>query len=122
MKRQLVIALTLSIPVLAAAQSSRSFPCTQGSSARRVEIAYSSSAEVPCEVRYYKEGESSPQVLWSAATQSGYCEMQARDFVAKLQAMGWVCSDSGTSQAPPAVQAAPRGDDTEVLEAARERN
>jgi hypothetical protein len=122
MKRQLAIALTLSLPALAAAQSSRSFPCTQGNLARRVEIAYSGSADVPCEVRYFKDGESTPQVLWSAAIQAGYCETQARDFVAKLQAMGWVCSDSGTSQAPAPAQAPARGDDTEVLEAGGERN
>jgi hypothetical protein len=118
MKPQLIIALTVLIPAVAAAQSSRSYPCTQGSLTRRVEVAYSSSAEVPCEVRYFKESESSPQVLWSATTQSGYCEAQARDFVARLQGMGWVCSDSGTSDAPAAAQAPRAGDDTEVLEAA----
>ncbi len=118
MKRQLVIALGVWIPAVAAAQSSRSFPCTQGNLTRRVEVVYSSPAEVPCEVRYFKESESSPQVLWNATTQSGYCETQARGFVARLQAMGWVCSDSGTSQAPAAAQAPRAADDTEVLEAA----
>jgi hypothetical protein len=122
MKRQLmIVALAVSIPTVVAAQSNRSYPCTNGNLTRRVEVAYSGATEVPCEVRYFKENETSPQVLWSATVQSGYCEAQARDFVAKLQGMGWVCSDSGTSRAESAAAAPRAGDDTEVLGAGAKR-
>jgi hypothetical protein len=123
MKRQLfIVALAVSIPTVAAAQSNHSYPCTNGGVTRRVEVAYSGATDVPCEVRYVKEGSATPQVLWSASTQSGYCEAQAREFVAKLQGMGWVCSDSGTAQAP-AAPAEPRaGDDTAVLGAGERPN
>jgi hypothetical protein len=125
MKSQLlIVALALSIPTVVAAQSNHGYPCTNGGLTRRVEVVYAGATDVPCEVRYFKEGEATPQVLWSATTQAGYCEAQAREFVARLQGMGWVCSDSGTSQAAgPAPGAAPRaGDDTAVLGAGGERN
>jgi hypothetical protein len=97
MKRQLILlALACLAPALVAAQTNRTNACTQGSLMRRVEVVYTTSAEVPCEVRYTKE-DGSTQVLWRAATQKGYCEMQARDFVAKLQGLGWTCTDEGTS-------------------------
>jgi hypothetical protein len=122
MKRQvMIVALAVSIPAVAGAQSNHSNTCTSGNLTRRVEIAYSGAADVPCEVRYFKEGDASPQVLWSATTESGYCESQARDFISKLQGMGWVCSDSGTAS-PQSTVAAPRpSDDTEVLEAGGKR-
>jgi len=123
MKRQLtIVALAVSIPTIVVAQSNRTFPCTNGDLTRRIEVAYAGAADVPCEVRYFKDGEASPQVLWRATTQSGYCEAQALDFVAKLQGMGWVCSDSGSSQAPPAAAAPRAGDDTEVLGAGTPRD
>jgi len=65
---------------------------------RRVELAYTTSAEVPCEVRYTKE-DGSTQVLWRAASEKGYCETQARDFVAKLQSLGWTCARDGAARA-----------------------
>ena len=122
MKRQLtIVALAVSIPAVAAAQSNHSNTCTSGSLTRRVEVAYAGAADVPCEVRYLKDGAASPQVLWSATTRSGYCESQARDFIAKLLGLGWVCSDSGAARAQSAVAAPRAGDDTEVLEAAGKR-
>jgi hypothetical protein len=101
MKRPLIVlSLACLVPGLVAAQTNRANACTHGSLMRRVEVAYTTSAEVPCEVRYTKE-DGSTQVLWRAATEKGYCETQARDFVAKLQGMGWTCTDEGT--APQAV-------------------
>jgi hypothetical protein len=97
MKRQLIVlALASLAPALATAQTSRTNACTNGSMTRRIEVAYTGSGEVPCEVRYTKE-DGTTQVLWRAATQKGYCEAQARDFVAKLQGLGWTCTDEGTS-------------------------
>jgi hypothetical protein len=106
-QKLLVLALAGLLPGIVAAQSNRNYECTNSGDMRRVEVAYTTSSEVPCEVRYYKEG--TPQVLWQAQNQTGYCEAQARDFVAKLQTMGWTCSDTGT-EAAPAVR-----DDTEAL-------
>ena len=125
MKRPLTIAaLAMSIATVAAAQSNYVYPCTNGNGARRVEIAYEGSTGLPCEVRYFKDNNSTPQVLWRATTETGYCEAQAREFVAKLQGMGWICTDSGTrtSQAA-APAAAPReADDTGVLGAGSARD
>jgi hypothetical protein len=100
MKRPLVtLVLVTALPSLAAAQSVRSYTCSQGNLTRRVEVAQLGAAEVPCEVRYFKEGQTAPQVLWNAQSEAGYCETQARDFVAKLQGLGWVCSDVGSAPA-----------------------
>jgi hypothetical protein len=114
-QRWSVLSFAALLPALVAAQSSRTYECTNAGNVRRVEIAYATAADVPCEVRYHKvsEAPSAPQVLWQAATQSGYCEARAQEFVAKLQGWGWTCADSGTSQAAPARE----GDDTAVLEA-----
>ncbi|HLF11583.1 MAG TPA: hypothetical protein VJA26_10225 [Gammaproteobacteria bacterium] len=99
MKQKLfVLMMWILLPGIVVAQSNRNYECTNGGDVRRVEVAYATGAEVPCEVRYYKEG--TPEVLWRAQTQTGYCEAQARDFVAKLQSMGWTCSDTGTEAAP----------------------
>jgi hypothetical protein len=100
-------------------QSNRNYQCTMAGLSRRVEVAYTSAAAVPCEVRYYKgsEGQSEPQVLWSAQNETGYCERQAEEFVAKLQGMGWTCTDAGTS----GDTGRPEGDDTAVLGAGREQ-
>jgi hypothetical protein len=100
MKRPLVtLVLVSALPSPAAAQSVRTYTCTQGDLTRRVEVARLGAADVPCEVRYFKEGETDPQVLWNAQAEAGYCEAQARDFVAKLQGFGWVCSDAGSAPA-----------------------
>ncbi len=102
------------MPAMTFAQSTRSYPCTQGNLARRVDVVYLGSGDVPCEVRYYKEGQE-PEVLWRASVESGYCEAQARDFVSKLQGFGWVCSDAGSA---PAARG-PGADDTADLAAGR---
>jgi hypothetical protein len=97
MKKPLaIVVLVACVPALAVAQSTRSYSCTNGNLTRRVEVAHVGAADVPCEVRYYKEGEE-PQVLWRAEVDSGYCEAQARDFIVKLQGLGWTCSDAGST-------------------------
>ena len=122
MQRPVVIAaFAVSISMAVAAQSDQTFPCTNGSLTRRVEIAYAGAADLPCEVRYFKEGDATPHVLWRATTKAGYCEAQARDFVAKLEGIGWVCSDSGRVPATPAAAAPRSGDDTDVLGAGTKR-
>ncbi len=61
MQRPLVIAaFAVSISTAVAAQSDQTFPCTNGGFTRRVEIAYAGAADLPCEVRYFKEGDATP--------------------------------------------------------------
>ncbi len=121
MKQRLTVLAWTALAAIASspvfAQNNRNYECAMGGLSRRVEVAYTSAAAVPCEVRYYKdsEGQSGPQVLWSAQNQAGYCEQQAQDFVSKLQSMGWTCTDTGTSGGSPR----PAGDDTAVLGAGR---
>jgi hypothetical protein len=109
-QKSFTFVMAVALPAIAAAQGNRSYECTSAGETRRVEVAYPSGGELPCEVRYLKGGV--PQVLWSAEREAGYCETQARDFISKLQGMGWVCSDLGTE-----AEAAPP-DDTDVLEPA----
>lgn len=89
-------ALAVLVSGAALAQDNHDYQCTMGPLSRRVEVAYTTAAAVPCEVRYYKEaaGQDAAQVLWSAQNKAGYCEQKAKDFVAKLQGLGWMCSDS----------------------------
>jgi hypothetical protein len=117
MKSLALVVLAACVPAVASAQNTRSYPCTNGGLTRRVEVAYLGTADVPCEVRYHKEGED-PVVLWRATVDSGYCEAQAQDFILKLQGLGWTCSDAGSA---PAASAPPpaREDDTAALAADR---
>jgi len=109
------------LPVIAWAQSGDNYRCTFNNLVRRVEIIYETGVAVPCEVHYYKDDEApgQRQVLWQASNESGYCESRTRDFVARLQDMGWSCAAAAAGGAAPA---GPTGreaaDDTDVLEAA----
>ena len=121
MKQRLMVsgcaAVAAVVSSAAFAQGNRNYECTMAGLTRRVEVAYTNGEAVPCEVRYYKEseGQSEPQVLWSAQNETGYCESKAQDFVAKLQGLGWTCTDTGTSGSAER----PAGDDTDVLGAGR---
>jgi hypothetical protein len=119
-QRLIVLGLAALVTGIASAQNNRTYECSYAGMMRRVEVAYTTGEAVPCEVRYYKqtEGADAPQVLWSAQHETGYCEEQARQFVAKLQGLGWTCSDQGTTGSAPA---RPPGDDTDVLRAGPEQ-
>lgn len=114
MVRTFLVLAAAMAPMLAVAQGSTMYHCTNGSAVREVEIAYPRGGGVPCEVRYYKDGV--PEVLWSADHQVGYCEAQAREFLMRLASIGWKCGDAGAGVPPTAP--APR-DDTGVLGADR---
>ena len=117
MKRSLaILVLAALLPAAAIAQSTRTYECSSGALTRRLVVAYLGAGEVPCEVRYSKEGEET-QVLWHAGIVSGYCEVQARDFIVKLQGLGWTCADIGS--APVAAAPVPPTDDTAALGAGR---
>jgi hypothetical protein len=109
--RYFVLPLAMLLPLLAAGQSNNNYRCTQGNLVRRVEIVYETGVAVPCEVHYHKDTEAPGQreVLWQAFNESGYCEARTREFVARLQGLGWAC---GAAQG---ADEAPRRDDTDVL-------
>lgn len=80
--------LFVSLPVLAG--QPQTTQCTRGDSVRLIEVVYPDGGELPCEVRYTREGEQ--QVLWRARNEAGYCEQKAADFVAKQRGWGYQCT------------------------------
>lgn len=112
--------LAATLPGFAYGQGSETYQCSYGDLQRRVEILHEAGAEVPCEVHYYKDTEApgDRQVLWHAASEAGYCERKAEEFIAKLQGWGWNCGqgDDSGPDAEQAVEAPPEKiDDTELL-------
>jgi hypothetical protein len=106
LQRTLGFALAAALPLTAMAQSGDRFQCMMGGNVRRVEIFYETGAAVPCEVQYFKDSEAPGQreVLWRAQNQSGYCEARAREFIMRLESLGFECmAEAGVS------------DDTDVL-------
>lgn len=67
--------------------------CQMEDKHRTVQVAYTGEGDVPCEVRYTKEGVT--EVLWRASNETGYCEKKAKEFVEKQKGWGWQCHDSG---------------------------
>lgn len=117
----LALSAALALPLAAFAQANDSYRCAMGAKVRRVEIFYETGVAVPCEVHYYKDTEApgERQVLWRALHESGYCETQARDFVAKLEGLGWQCTatEEPTGAAP---ESAEDGADDGAVPGARE--
>jgi hypothetical protein len=115
----IVLSSALALPLAALAQANDSYRCTMGGKVRRVEIFHDAGVAVPCEVHYYKDTEApgERQVLWRALNEAGYCQAQARDFVAKLEGLGWECvaGEGPQGAVPEPGRAAP--DDTAVLSA-----
>jgi hypothetical protein len=119
MNRLLLTSLAAFIAAVANAQEPASYQCTFGELTRRVEIVYETGARLPCEVRYQKDSEEPglPKVLWRALNEAGYCEERTREFVARLEGMGWNCG--GSEAAPEEAAPAPvQDDDTDALEPA----
>lgn len=102
---------------VALAQDAHHFECTMADLVRRIEIFYEPGQAVPCEVRYMKETEApgATEVLWSAQSESGYCEARTAEFVGRLESLGWQCSQS--SGPAPRADADAAEDDTAVLSA-----
>ena len=75
--------------------------CKSGSLERRVEVSFTNAeAKVPCEVKYFKEGNAEGKVLWSAQNEVGYCEKKAVEFVEKLGTWGWDCAAKSDEKVP----------------------
>lgn len=80
--------------------------CTKDKLQRKVAVVSTTDQPAPCEVRYYKDGESEGKVLWNAKNKIEYCNSKAQEFVQKLGSFGWSCKGSShaTSQATTAVE------------------
>ena len=102
--------IAVAVPVLALANDTREYLCTQSELVRRVEIVSEPGAEVPCEVHYFKDTEApgERQVLWRAQNQAGYCESMTSEFIGRLRDLGWDCKPASESDADD-------GDDTDAL-------
>ena len=122
--------LAVFLPGLALSQGAVSYQCSFENLQRRIEILTEPGVTVPCEVHYFKDSETpgEKQVLWTAASEEGYCEAKTEEFVAKLREWGWECGPGATpepavepeptAEPEPAAEPEPIGDDTEALEPA----
>ena len=115
MVRSIVIAcaaLTLVPAGLAGSAAAREDKCVRGDGQiRRIELAAEDPARgVPCEVVYWKDTEEPGvrRVLWNARTDADFCRNKADELVAKLEAVGWTCTEvdeaveQAASSTPPA--------------------
>jgi len=113
----LVAFLAALIASLSFAQVPQNYQCSYGDLLRRVEIVYETGVAVPCEVHYYKDTEApgEREVLWSAYNESGYCERNTRELIARLESLGWNCGQGEVAQGEVAQREVPQRDDTEWL-------
>ena len=73
--------------------------CSSSNNVREVHIERSTAEAVPCDVVYKKHTEGvEDQVLWSAQNNDSYCDEKAEGLVAKLEANGWVCTETISEQ------------------------
>ena len=94
-----VILLTGSLPAWSVTE------CTQGALTRTVSVVYADPGQpVPCEVLYEKPSEQQTMTLWRADNEAGYCEDRAREFVQKLNSLGWDCTESAAVAEPEPVE------------------
>ena len=65
--------------------------CKHGDQVRIVSVVYKQGeTSTSCEVTYEKD--TGVKTLWSARFDTSYCETKAKEFVAKQEGWGWVCS------------------------------
>ncbi|WP_370978206.1 hypothetical protein [Agaribacterium sp. ZY112] len=86
------LTLLLTLPLLSYAQEhpQQNYLCKQGEHSRQLSLNYlEPPSALPCEVRYSKN--SSPEVLWRADKEKGYCEKQLAAFIKKQESWGWDC-------------------------------
>lgn len=101
MKKTITMIVLAVLPGILLAQEPDNYRCTYGDLTRRVEIAHETGVAVPCEVHYYKDTEApgEQQVLWRALNEAGYCEARTREFIARLEGMGWSCAANDAAPA-----------------------
>ncbi len=114
----LIVLLATVLPGLAAAQDADKYQCSYADMQRRVEIYHEPGVNVPCEVHYYKDSEmpGERQVLWSAQSESGYCERKTSEFITQLEAWGWDCGQ-GAAAAGDAADATDAADAPDAMDA-----
>lgn len=89
---QIFIVTCFALPVSAYADS---WSCSKSNDVREVHIERSTSAPVPCHVLYKKQTEGvEDQILWNANNDATYCEEKAQGLIAKLESVGWVCTET----------------------------
>ena len=72
-----------------------SWSCSKSNDVREVHIERTTSEPVPCHVLYKKQTEGvEDQVLWNANNDATYCEEKAQGLIAKLESVGWVCTET----------------------------
>jgi len=72
------------------------YVCTNDAAVRKIDVVYTgTNGDVLCEVQYTKSG--SPEVLWNAQSEAGYCEARAAEFVVKHEGWGWTCLEQKAS-------------------------
>lgn len=91
MKTFLLAALSLAALFTLSLQAAdnQAMHCQRADAVRIIEVVYPQGTELPCEVRYTKDGQTS--VLWQASNEAGYCEQKAADFTQRQRDWGWQC-------------------------------
>lgn len=90
MRQLLLLVSFIVISVSSFAAENITYTCALNGAERLIEVIYlESGQELPCEVRYSKEGET--QVLWTYASEIGQCEDKAAAFAEKQAGWGWQC-------------------------------
>ena len=79
-----------SLPSGAETEATSLTTCSSSASSREISVVYKSWPDlVPCEVRYFKHGNTT--TLWSAVHKTGYCEEKSLGLVNQLQQLGYIC-------------------------------
>ena len=88
MKRPFLTVVLLT-PAFALASTDQRTVCTHDTQERVIEVVYPTGNQLPCEVRYTKNGNT--EVLWNAENETRYCETKATEFIEKQRGWGWQC-------------------------------
>ena len=96
MKRLLVAALAAASTLgVAYAQENQNYQCLREGDQRSVAVEYSMEAAGPksCSVMYQKQSQPAKE-LWHYEAHAEMCDVQAQQFLKKLEGFGLVCSAS----------------------------
>jgi len=74
--------------------------CKKGTIERKIEIKFADGEKkLPCEVKYFKEGDEAGKTLWTAQNDAGYCEQKAKEFADKLvSTQGFDCGGAKATE------------------------